>query len=552
MIKGYVGPLLSVLAFMLSITQLHAQGGAGNNVEEEEINVVKPYQPTLSDAVKLNAMPERDTSAVTLPAMSYEIASRKINTAIEVTPIKPVKLKDETISKLYKNFAKVGFGNYTTPYGELFVNSLRSKDAHFGTHIRHLSSTGRIPGTGYSGYSENSASLYGKKLVQNEWLGGDVTYNRDVVHHYGFSTSDTTLGRNQIRQRYSYIGGAFRVAGNLTDSSKIRHEAEISYYNLGDLYRAQEDRLHIRGHVASRTSIGDLKVSADVDYSNNKLLPFHLDRTYIYVLPELSRRIDRWTLTGGLNLVTELENSSGGFHIYPKALVEVNLLDNILIAYGSLSGNLHKTNLRDLSQENPFVSSSISYRPQNEKLVFTGGLKGTLTNATGFNVQVSYREVLNMPFFVADSSLRPSNRFAVLYDNARLLNLHGELSHQYSEKWRLLVKADYFNYSLTTEKQPWHRPPFTATLGTTYSIGSKIYLKADVFAFSSRYAKVYEPAGEKKLKGFVDANLGIDYRYSKIFSLFLNFNNIGAVRYYYWDNYPSQRFNLLGGLTYSF
>jgi outer membrane receptor protein involved in Fe transport len=73
-----------------------------------------------------------------------------------------------------------------------------------------------------------------------------------------------------------------------------------------------------------------------------------------------------------------------------------------------------------------------------------------------------------------------------------------------------------------------------------------------VFAFSSRYAKVYEPAGEKKLKGFVDANLGIDYRYSKIFSLFLNFNNIGAVRYYYWDNYPSQRFNLLGGLTYSF
>jgi len=56
----------------------------------------------------------------------------------------------------------------------------------------------------------------------------------------------------------------------------------------------------------------------------------------------------------------------------------------------------------------------------------------------------------------------------------------------------------------------------------------------------------------KELKGIFDANLGLEYRYTKKLSAFINFNNIGAVRYQRWEDYPTQRFNVLGGLTYSF
>ena len=47
-------------------------------------------------------------------------------------------------------------------------------------------------------------------------------------------------------------------------------------------------------------------------------------------------------------------------------------------------------------------------------------------------------------------------------------------------------------------------------------------------------------------------NLGIEYRVTKIFSAFVNLNNFGTTQYYNWYNYPSQRFNLLAGLTYAF
>ena len=52
------------------------------------------------------------------------------------------------------------------------------------------------------------------------------------------------------------------------------------------------------------------------------------------------------------------------------------------------------------------------------------------------------------------------------------------------------------------------------------------------------------------MKGIVDINLGAEYRYSKMLSFFVNFNNIANTRYYRWEKYPSQRFNLMAGLTF--
>ena len=48
----------------------------------------------------------------------------------------------------------------------------------------------------------------------------------------------------------------------------------------------------------------------------------------------------------------------------------------------------------------------------------------------------------------------------------------------------------------------------------------------------------------------LDINLGAEYRYSKMLSFFVNFNNIANTRYYRWEKYPSQRFNLMAGLTF--
>ena len=90
-----------------------------------------------------------------------------------------------------------------------------------------------------------------------------------------------------------------------------------------------------------------------------------------------------------------------------------------------------------------------------------------------------------------------------------------------------------------------------------YNLKSKFIIKADIYAIGNQWAlkegvDATGAAYSKKtlLKGIVDVNFGIEYRYTKMLSFFVNFNNIGNFRYYRWDQYPTQRFNGMIGLTF--
>ena len=54
------------------------------------------------------------------------------------------------------------------------------------------------------------------------------------------------------------------------------------------------------------------------------------------------------------------------------------------------------------------------------------------------------------------------------------------------------------------------------------------------------------------LKPFLDMNLGVEYRYNKRISAFINFNNFTASNYQRWSSYPVQSINIFGGATFSF
>jgi hypothetical protein len=54
------------------------------------------------------------------------------------------------------------------------------------------------------------------------------------------------------------------------------------------------------------------------------------------------------------------------------------------------------------------------------------------------------------------------------------------------------------------------------------------------------------------MKGYFDGNISVDYRYSKVLSVFLNLNNFTASKYARWYNYPSYGFSAMAGLTWSF
>jgi hypothetical protein len=63
-----------------------------------EVIVIRPYEPTVSDAFKISSFPKIQESVVPVPNIQYSIIKKQIPTSFEVEPIKPAKIKGDKIS----------------------------------------------------------------------------------------------------------------------------------------------------------------------------------------------------------------------------------------------------------------------------------------------------------------------------------------------------------------------------------------------------------------------------------------------------------------------
>ena len=152
---------------------LHAQQDIS-----KEIIVVKPYQPSLSDAFKINVLPAVSDSLEISPDFSYAIHPKKYETGFDIKPIKAASIVAQPLSKLTKSYLKLGFGNYITPLAELNVSSLRAKEHSLGVYLKHNSINGKFrldKNTKINpGYNDNAVKIYGKKIYRNSSLSGNI------------------------------------------------------------------------------------------------------------------------------------------------------------------------------------------------------------------------------------------------------------------------------------------------------------------------------------------------------------------------------------------
>jgi outer membrane receptor protein involved in Fe transport len=166
-----------------------------------------------------------------------------------------------------------------------------------------------------------------------------------------------------------------------------------------------------------------------------------------------------------------------------------------------------------------------------------------------------------MPYYVnqIDTGSVAGNVFDVVYDKTSLLTVGGDIGFQAGEKLMLNASAFYNFYVMDKQLQPWHRPAITGKFTGKYNLKDKIIISADVYYLGPQFGRTYtqDTLGviaydDVTIKHLIDLNLGVEYRYNQRFSAFVNFNNIASYRYYRWNQYPSQRFNFMVGLTANF
>jgi hypothetical protein len=528
---------------------------AQNGLSDLNFVATSSFVPTIKDAIKFTDLPEIKDSVNRISNIKYGITSVPLFPKYEVQTIEEAKLANEPLPKLYNSLLKLGYGPfYTMPYGEFWIANNRSRENNYGAHVKHLSSTAQLEGVGNSGYSNNKIELFGKQFYKKHTLSGEINYDRRVIHYYGFDIDSNDSKSKDFdantKQRYQLIEPKLKLQSHYSDSVHINHTILLSYYNLQNQNQESENNIKLNGLTSLFINKEKLNVNILTDYYNHKQSNDTINDLIISVNPSFEAKGSNWNANVGLAATINNFDTMARFYFYPQINFNYDIYENIIIPYAGVNGGLIKNSFKQLTTENPFIDSTLRYANTNNKYNLFLGLKGNLSSNTSYDARVTYSQFDNLHFFVINYNdiNKMYNRFNVVYDNASLLNISGQINYQLNEKLKLIAKGDYNLYTPKNLDHAYHKPSFFLTFTGAYNLRNKIIVKADLFFVGSQWALSQNE--NKPLKGYFDGNIEAEYRYTKTLSFFARFNNIANQRYYQWERLPSQRFNMMIGLSF--
>ena len=560
---------LILLALCPTLSFAQTGGGKTGNLGNEDINVIKEYQPVLNDAFKININPDSDTSTIRKAnTPEYKVSAQPINSNYNTSPIKPVRIKDDAIKKLYHGYVKAGYGLENMPLLDISFNSLRSKNFDAGVRFKHLSTSGKIKEYGFPGNSNNLFNVFGTRYFDKFKIGANLAYNRDVVHFYGYNSPPELFSKSETKHSMSDFDGNVNLASINPDKDSWTYQASVGFYNFEDNRSSSENNAKVELGIGKLLTNAKFNLQVSGEFGKIKQALYSINRSIIRFQPRFIINENLYSIEVGGNVAIESRNNPSGitpyskpikdnnYHLYPYLSTSYQVIDDAVKIFATLSGDLQRNDLRNISRENPFFGRNVMLNNTNEKLGIKAGTSIKLEHDLMFVGSVKWSRIKDQPFYYANFEI-PST-FAVVYDKATLLNFRASLEYKNAEKISFAFSADYNKYKTDQLNEQLYIPALRVGISGHYAIAEKIYLKADVFYNSDVSGNTYisdstiVSAQFVNIKGWLDANVGIDYRYSKVLSAFVSLNNIGFSRYFRWYEYPSYRFLGMAGVTYSF
>ena len=567
--------LLILLVFNFSFAQ------EKENLGTEVVNIVKPYSPTISDAFKVKETPIlNDSTNAEKKEVNYSIFS--VPVASTFTPAKGKATSVEKVKpiKLYDNYASLGFGNYTNVLAEFYSNFEISRTDNFGLYLKHNSSQGGIDDI------RLEDKFYDTKLEGNYTSRQkDMTYQvkagveHQLYNWYGLSflfdnASDELI--NSIDPKHSYFSGF--VGGSLTVEDSYFEKVTTNVKYLSDSFSSSELNISILPEFSFPVTDYTINVGVDLDYLTGKFDKDYYDISDIKysflnvgVIPSFDYVNDDLSVSVGVAgyISLDSENSETNLYVYPKVNASYRLMDELLIVYGGVDGELTQNSYYNFKEENPFVSPTMYIMPTNQQYNGFAGIKGKLTNTLAYNLRTSYGKEDDKALFVMNPSKEMipglegyeyGNSFQIAYDELTTLSVFGELNLEISDNFSMGISATFNSFDTKNQPEAWNLPTLEASLFSNFNISKKLYggvslfyvgerkdfLVGEVGPFSLPYAEIVT------LDAYIDANAHLGYRFNDQLSFFIKGANLFGDNYQKWMNYPVQGIQVLGGASYKF
>ena len=532
------------VTFHLSLVTVFAQD------INRSLILVRPYEPSVSDAQKITTLPNLKDSFSIKPSFDYTIRSRRIDTRFDVSPIAPAKLQPLPQPKLHHGYVKLGVGTLPNVLGEVAFNTVRNKDYAAGALLKLDAANGKVKldddmDKVFAGYNDLSAKVFAQKFFHSSILYGELGASGQTVFNYGFDTKavdktgasiDTSFAKGDIRKRYFFADANIGIRSSHFKTEKLNYDVQLGYQSahnkLEEIY-VPHPKSDDNGKVKFNENAVNIKAQLDNNMfgGNVNLNIFNRSEAFDSLRNNFAADINPWfTLDNdsvrmhiGMRVALYKEDDGNvQIKLFPKIEFQFTLLKDIFIPFVGIDGYLRPNTYRSLVTENPFITPGLSVGITKTKWQIYAGLKGTLTSKLSYYLRADFYNSDDEFFFVNDTSYsRLQNHFTVVTDEMNTLSFKGELFYNPVENIDLGFKATYFGiYDPTKEDKAWHKPKYTLEFLAKYNLRNKIIASFDIISIGKRYAKAFYPIDEDQfytLKSATAFNLGVEYRYTRSF-----------------------------------
>ncbi len=543
-INIYLGLILTSCCLSLHVS------AQKDTSKKTSIDITSTYKPVLRSAAKINFSASHLNADTSRPSFTYNIPAQNLFYAYQPISLKPLALEQDTNIYLgQRHFVKLGYGNFSTPYVSAGFSFGDGKQYLASVTGDFISSKGKIK---YQDYTQVNVQANGSYfLPKNEVYAGVGLSMRDN-NLYGYNHALYNYTKKDVRQQFQDMSLNFGIKNTVTGEYGINYNPSVQVSNLIVTDKLSEFSAVINAPLEKK--FGDafaFRVEARADFTSyttkNNLPNVKLNNNIFQVAPSLAMVSPRFSINAGI--IPTWDN--GKFIWLPNVYAEAQIKENVFLFQAGWIGRFTKNTFRNLSAINPFLKTLITQQNTKETEYY-GGIKATLGKHFNFNAKAGFVTYENLPLFINDTAT--DMKAFVISNESRMNNfkVHGDISYVNQDKFTATAGVTFNGYTgMKNNIRAWNTIPMEITGSLRWWAFKQVLLKADYYAFGAGH---YLEKGNvsRTFSAGSDLSAGIEFKISKMFSAWMDVNNILNNKYQRWHNYEVYGLNLLGGVRVNF
>ena len=521
-----------------------------DTAKKQKIDITSSYKPVLRNAVKINFSASHLNADTTKPKMNYTVPSQNLFYAYQPISLRPLALQQDT--NLYlgiRNYIKVGYGNYSTPYVNAGFSFGDGKKMLINLYANYISSKGKIANQDYTQLQIKANAVF--FTPKNEvYVGAQLSQNNNYL--YGYNHSLYTFKKDSVRQQFQDLVLTGGVRNTTSGEYGISYNPNITVINFTNKNKVNESTVIANAPITK--TFGDafmLKIDAKADITSyttkNLASNIKFSNNVFQIAPSIAISSPRFSINAGI--VPTWNN--GVFVWLPNVFAEAQVKEKTFLIQAGWIGRYTKNTYRNLTALNPFLTT-IPFQKNTKEIEYYGGIKATVGKHFSFNLKGGIVSFNDMPLFINDTAT-DNKAFNISNEKSvQSLRIHGDLSFINQDKFTLTAGLTFNGYTLLqSNAKAWNTVPMEITSSLRWWAFKQVLLKADLYAFSGGN---YLTKGNKaqSFSGGTDISVGAEFKVNNRFSAWIDINNIANQKYQRWHAYEVYGLNLLGGIRVSF